>query len=104
MGKSDAEYAEEYYESDLYEPEWWKTEVPGVKFTRQPEQVYDPEAIFPNYKSMLDYTYSLTPCRLNPEDCQPRRIKHVVLDADDTIWNISPYSLGATRERRAHGC
>lgn len=35
----------------------------------------------------------LTPCRANPERCENREIKHVILDADDTIWDIKPFGL-----------
>lgn len=37
--------------------------------------------------------HRLTPCRQYPEACQNREIVHVVLDADDTIWETRPFGL-----------
>lgn len=31
-----------------------------------------------------------TVCQTRPEMCEPRNIKYVAFDADDTMWNISP--------------
>ena len=36
---------------------------------------------------------SETPCERNPILCEPREIKHVAWDADDTIWDIKPYGI-----------
>lgn len=38
---------------------------------------------------------SKTPCERTPELCEPRVIKHVAWDADDTIWDIKPYGIAS---------
>lgn len=36
-----------------------------------------------------------TVCRESPACCEPREIKHVAFDADDTIWHIEPYGIAS---------
>ncbi len=55
--------------------DWWKTE----------------KVIVP-YKPYV----SVTPCQAKPELCEPRPIKHVAWDADDTIWEIKPYGIASS--------
>ena len=43
---------------------------------------------------LLDYTYQ-TVCRRRPELCEPRAIKMVCFDADDTIWEITPHTIAS---------
>ncbi len=38
---------------------------------------------------------SKTPCERTPELCEPRVIKHIAWDADDTIWDIKPYGIAS---------
>lgn len=37
-----------------------------------------------------------TPCEKKPWICEPRDIKMVAFDADDTIWRISPYAIASS--------
>ena len=36
-----------------------------------------------------------TPCERDPVLCEPRVIKHIAWDADDTIWDIKPYGIAS---------
>ncbi len=54
-----------------------------------------PDPNFISYKDFLRHTYD-TPCSRFPEDCEPREIKHVVWDADDTLWDIKPFGLASS--------
>lgn len=44
---------------------------------------------------LLDYAYQ-TVCGKRPELCEPRNIKMVCFDADDTIWNIYPNAIASS--------
>jgi phosphoglycolate phosphatase-like HAD superfamily hydrolase len=39
---------------------------------------------------------SKTPCEVKPELCEPRDVRHVAWDADDTIWEIKPYGIASS--------
>ena len=39
-------------------------------------------------EELFEYAYSKTACQRRPEICQPREVKMVLLDADDTMWHI----------------
>ena len=38
---------------------------------------------------------SSTVCKQRPECCTPRKIEMVLLDADDTMWEIKPYGIAS---------
>lgn len=62
-----------------------------------PEPEYPQHPDFKSYSEMVAWfnKNQLTPCRTDPESCEDREIKHVVLDADDTIWDIHPAALAS---------
>lgn len=43
---------------------------------------------FESFEDLLKYAYGETPCELNPQLCEPREVKHIIWDADDTIWDV----------------
>ena len=53
----------------------------------------DGNRVFRNFDELLRLSYQRTPCQSYPMKCKPREIKHVVWDADDTIWDIAPYGI-----------
>jgi len=55
----------------------------------------DKNAFFGTYKDLLALSYTQTPCEIHPTECLPRPIKHVVWDADDTIWDIEPEGIAS---------
>ena len=61
----------------------------------QKKRKQDKDAYFTTYKELLALSYIQTPCELYPSECLPRRIKHVIWDADDTIWNIEPAGVAS---------
>lgn len=44
---------------------------------------------------LLDYVYQ-TICKRRPELCEPRAVKMVCFDADDTIWEITPHVIASS--------
>jgi HAD superfamily phosphatase (TIGR01681 family) len=50
---------------------------------------------FKSFEDLLRYSYEKTPCEASPDECTPRRIRHVIWDADDTIWQIQPYGIAS---------
>jgi len=43
---------------------------------------------------LIEYALN-TVCQKQPECCQPRDIKMVMFDADDTMWRIEPYGIAS---------
>ena len=59
-------------------------------------KIPEPKGVpFTNFQDLLKFSYSETPCEAFPKECLPRDIKHVVWDADDTIWDIHPYGIAS---------
>jgi phosphoglycolate phosphatase-like HAD superfamily hydrolase len=46
-------------------------------------------------EELIEYAYYKTLCQQRPECCEPRDIKMVMWDADDTMWNIEPYGIAS---------
>lgn len=51
---------------------------------------------FLDYGSMLKYSYNTSVCQEDPERCDPRPIKLVVWDADDTMWDVEPFGIAGS--------
>lgn len=45
-------------------------------------------------EELIKFAYR-TACQNRPECCQPRKIKMVTWDADDTLWEIKPYGIAS---------
>ena len=54
---------------------------------------------FKTFRELLSFTYMTTPCQERPQECKPRPIKHVIWDADDTLWDITPYGIASGAEK-----
>ena len=46
-------------------------------------------------EELFEYAYSKTVCQRRPEVCQPREVKMVLFDADDTMWHIEPGQIAS---------
>lgn len=44
---------------------------------------------------LTDFSYGKTVCQKRHELCEPRKIKHVSWDADDTMWTIEPHTIAS---------
>jgi len=66
----------------LYDPETWPQKVIPERGNQYPR---DPT--FPTFKDLRNFAN----IRLAPP--APRQIEHVVLDADDTIWDVHPWGM-----------
>ncbi len=54
------------------------------------------QPFFAGFGDLLQYRYRDTPCDVDPANCEPRKIKHVVWDADDTLWDVLPYGIASS--------
>ncbi len=70
------------YMTKVYQP--WKDK----KKTAPKKEKTTATAYFTAYSSK-------TPCERDPVLCEPRVIKHIAWDADDTIWDIKPYGIAS---------
>jgi len=50
---------------------------------------------FPSFKEFYQFATSGTPLEENPSLREPREIRHVVWDADETIWTIKPGNVAS---------
>lgn len=53
---------------------------------------------FKSWREFLEFIGRQTICEAHPDACEPRKIKHVVWDADGTIWDIEPVSVATLCE------
>lgn len=53
------------------------------------------QSTFATFEDLLKYTYERTPCETKPDECMPRKVKHVIWDADDTIWTVFPHGIAS---------
>ncbi len=82
MGPNAAVMTPAEYMTKVYTP--WKEKK--QKKPKQKEKVEEPGWPVHSYK---------TPCERTPVLCEPRVIKHIAWDADDTIWDIKPYGIAS---------
>ena len=85
-----------------------RIDFPRVNTTGDPEldryyQSFGYEPPFETFQSLFEYTsgYGKTPCQEQPGLCEPAPIKHVVWDADDTIWDLAGCIIASEMDARS---
>lgn len=81
MGPNGAVMTVAEYMSKVYRPWQGKKKEKPEKKKKEPSWTYAS-----SYE---------TPCERTPKLCEPRVIRHVAWDADDTIWDIKPYGIAS---------
>ena len=73
--------------------------TPGEYMTKVYQPWKDKKGTAPKKEKKTTTPYvsysTKTPCERDPVLCEPRVIKHIAWDADDTIWEIKPYGIAS---------
>lgn len=78
---------------NIYYPEEYEDKLKGIKPKEEPKPPKGPKEPKP---PKTTYYYGKTVCMTTPECCQPRDIRHVAWDADNTMWDILPHGIASS--------